>query len=514
MDFGERILCALFVTLIAATLARLYRMGAFRKRRPNEPPLDKGSIPWLGHGMTVKRNPAEFVKEMQKKHGNIFTVLVGGNYFHFVMDPHIYRSIIKQPKDKLDFDTFGSMVVFNAFGIRPTESQHKIVQTMSKKYLRGKGLAVLNQVMMEKLQVVLLLHSRGLCETERPWQQDGVFHFSYKTIFQAAFMTLFGTEPDQKAESKENAMESKIKQWDVLFGSFKKFDHLFPPMVLGILGPLGKKATHKLKTLFWDVLSIEKIHQRDNISSWVSEQDQCMTEMGMTEKVRTQFQLLLLWASQANTGPATFWILVHLLKYPEAMKAVKEELDRVLNETGQDVKSGSPFVQMSLDMIKTPLLDSAIEETLRLRAAPFLFRSVMQDMGLRTADGREYVLRKGDHLLLFPFVGLHMDPEIHRDPHTFQYDRFVKPDGTKKEFYKNGKMLRQSIMPWGAGPSMCPGRFFAVSEMKLFVITMLSYFDMELVNGDEDIPPVDASRYGIGVIHPIRDIQFRYRLKF
>ncbi|XP_066484950.1 7-alpha-hydroxycholest-4-en-3-one 12-alpha-hydroxylase-like [Tiliqua scincoides] len=510
MDFWESILCASLLALTAATLAGLYMMGTFRRRRPNEPPLDKGFIPWLGHAMNVKKNPAKFVEWMKKKHGDIFTVLLGGKYFHFVMEPLVYRSLIKESRENLDFFTFGSKVVLNAFGFQPTESHHKIVQTMSKKHLRGKRLTDLNQVMMEKLQAVLL-PSQDSSRKERPWQEDGVFHFSYKTIFQAAFMTLFGTESDQVAE---NATESKRTQWEMLFENFKKFDHLFPPMALGMLDPLGKKETQKLKNLFWDVLSIDKIGHKDNISSWVTEQDQSMAETGMTEKMRTQFQLFLLWASQANTGPATFWLLVHLLKYPEAMKAVREELGRVLKEMGQEVKPGSPFIQVSLDAIKTPLLDSAIEETLRLRAFPYLARSVVQDMNLRTADGREYMLRKRDNVLLAPFVGLHLDPEIHPDPHTFKYDRFVKPDGTKKEFYKNGKKLTFPIMPWGGGHSMCPGRFFAVSELKLFVIMMLSYFDMELVNRGEDIPPVDASRYGFGVAHPAHDIQFRYRLKF
>ncbi|XP_053118949.1 7-alpha-hydroxycholest-4-en-3-one 12-alpha-hydroxylase-like [Hemicordylus capensis] len=512
MNFWETILCAFLATLLSTILGGLYMMGAFRKRRPKEPPLDKGFIPWLGYGINFKKNPAEFLERMQRKHGDIFTVLVGGNYLHFVMDPHTYGTIIKESKDRLDFDTFASLIVFNALGIQPTESHHKIVQTISKKYLRGKNLSVLNQVMMEKLKIVMF-HSQGSGEGERPWQQDGVFHFSYKTIFQAAYLALFGTEPGQDVESKENTKGDKIIQPGQLFEAFQKFDHLFPQMALGMLDPLGKKESQRLKNLFCDMLSVEKIYQKENISGWLVEQDQLMAEAGMTEEMRTKFQLLLLWASQANAGPAAFWLLAYLLKHPEAMKAVREEVYNVLKETGQEVEPGGPLINVTLDQIKTPLLDSAVEETLRLRAGPFLFRSVMQDMDLKMDDGREYFLRKGDQLLLFPFVGLQMDPEIHPDPHTFKYDRFLNPDGTKREFSKNGKKLKYHSMPWGAGPSMCPGRFFAVSEMKLFVILLLLYFDMELVNVEEEIPPVDVSRYGFGTTHPSCDIQFKFRVK-
>ncbi|XP_054847784.1 7-alpha-hydroxycholest-4-en-3-one 12-alpha-hydroxylase-like [Eublepharis macularius] len=510
MHFWESVLCALLASLFSAILGGLYTAGAFRKRRPKEAPLDKGLIPWLGHGLSFKKNPVEFLEKMKKKHGDIFTVLVGGNYLNFVMDPHTYGTIIKESKDKLDFDTFASTVVFNVFGFHLSESHHKIKETVSKKYLRGKNLAELNQVMMENLKTVLL-KSRSSGDGERPWQQDGVFHFSYKAMFQASFMTLFGTDPPQSGCSKEISKDHTATQCGEWFEDFQKFDKYFPQMTIGIMDPLSKKEMERLRNFFWDVLSVEKLSQKDNISKWVAEIDRQMCETGMKEKMRTQFMFPLFWASQANVGPAIFWVFVHLLKHPEAMKAVKEEVDRILKETDQEVKPGSPLINVSLETIKTPVLDSAIQETLRLNVSPFLFRSIMEDMDLAMADGREYSLRKGDQLILSPFVGLHMDPEIYPDPQNFKYDRFLNPDGTKKEFYKNGEKLKYPIMPWGGGPSMCPGRFFAVNEMKIFVMLMVMYFDMELVNREEKIPPVVASRCGIGTSHPSHDIQFRYR---
>ncbi|KAH0627642.1 hypothetical protein JD844_003663 [Phrynosoma platyrhinos] len=102
-----------------------------------------------------------------------------------------------------------------------------------------------------------------------------------------------------------------------------------------------------------------------------------------------------------------------------------------------------------------------------------------------------------------------MDPEVHPDPHTFKYDRFVNP---KKQFYRYGGKLKQYIMPFGAGHSICPERSFAINEMKIFVILMFTYFDMELVNPEEEIPPVEESSYGFGTVKPSHDIQFKYQL--
>ncbi|KAH0627640.1 hypothetical protein JD844_003661 [Phrynosoma platyrhinos] len=508
MTFWETVLCASLASLLAIVLGGLYMIGAFRKRKPKEPPLDKGFIPWLGHGISFKKSPNAFLEGMRKKHGDIFTCLVGGNYLHFVLDPGTYEHLTRKSEDKLDFLEFASMISLNTFCYQPNEA-HKKVARMNSKHLKGKSLAILDHKLMEILQP-LMLQSQGSREGERSWQEDGLFHFSYKTIFQAAFLTLFGTEP----ENKENLKESELAQCEEMFEMFLKFDHFFPQMAFGMLDSSGKKETERLRNIFWDILSVEKVYQKENVSTWISEHDRQLDEIGMSEDTRTKFMFLHLWVSQVNTGPAVFWILTYLLKYPEAMKAVKEEVYRVLREIGQEVKPGNPFIHLALDMIKTPLLDSTIEETLRLRVSPFLFRSVKQDVDVKMADGKEYILRKGDALLLFPFLALHMDPEIHPEPHTFKYDRFVNPDGTRKEFYKNGEKLKHCIMPFGAGHSMCLGRFFAVSEMKIFIILMLSYFDMELVNPEEEIPPVEESSYGFGTLKPSHDIQFKYQLRF
>ncbi|XP_034298484.1 7-alpha-hydroxycholest-4-en-3-one 12-alpha-hydroxylase-like [Pantherophis guttatus] len=501
MKLWEMVLCALLSTLISLILGGLYRIGLFRQKRPKEPPLDKGLIPWLGHGLSFGKQPVPLLQQMRKKHGDIFTILVGGQYIHVLMDPHTYGFIFKKSKSKLDFGVFASNVVSKAFNFQPTTTHHKIGEDGSRKYLRGKSLLALNQSLMQNLKEILLESA------EEKWRQEGLWHFSYKTIFQAAFLSLFGTVPELTSNSKENTKERSCKPYEKLFEDFQQFDEYFPQMILNSIDSKTKKEIQRLKNYFWDLLSVEKIDKREDISIWLADQDQQLADAGMNEKMRTQVQLLFLWASQANTGPVTFWLLAYLLKHPEAMKAIRAEIDQVLKETGQEQNP----TNLSLQAIKTPLLDSAVEEALRLKAGSFVFRSVMEDLNLQMDDGKEYDLRKGDHLLLFPFLGLHMDPEIYPEPETFKYDRFLSPEGKRKEFFKNGKKLRTCILPFGGGPSMCPGRFFAVSEIKIFTILMLTFFDIELVNPEEELPSSIEHRIVIATAHPTRDIDFKFR---
>ncbi|ETE62728.1 7-alpha-hydroxycholest-4-en-3-one 12-alpha-hydroxylase, partial [Ophiophagus hannah] len=502
MKLWETVLCALLSTLISLIFGGLYTIGLFRQKRLKEPPLDKGLIPWLGHGLSFSKKPFPLLERMRKKHGDIFTLLVGGQYIHILMDPHTYRFIFKESKSKLDFGVFASNVVVKVFNFQPTTTHHKIGETGSRKYLRGKSLLALNQILMQNLKEILLDSAE-----EKDWCQDGLWSFSYKTIFLASFLSLFGAVPELEVNRKENTKERRCKRYEKLFEDFQQFDNFFPQMVLNNMDSKTKKEAQRLKNYFWDLLSVEKIDKREDISFWLVDQDRQLADAGMNEKMRTQVQLLYLWASQANTGPVTFWLLAYLLKHPDAMKAIRAEVEQVLKETGQEEN----LMNLSLQAIKTPLLDSAVEEVLRLKAGSFVFRTVMEDFRLQMDNGNEYDLRKGDHLLLFPFLGLHMDPEIYPEPQTFKYDRFLSPEGKRKEFFKNGKKLRTCIMPFGGGTSMCPGRFFAISEMKIFAILMLTHFDMELLNPEEELPSSVEHRIVVGTAHPTRDIDFKFR---
>ncbi|KAI5104600.1 cytochrome P450, family 8, subfamily B, polypeptide 1 [Silurus meridionalis] len=512
MSFLLQILLALFISLLGG----LYVLGALRRRRPGEPPLDKGPIPWLGHVLEFRRDTAKFLERMKKKHGDIFTVQLGGFYFTFLMDPLSFGSVVKEARAKLDFNEFAKHLVKRVFGYHPIEDDHKLIQAASNKHLMGDGLVLLTQSMMNNLQN-LMLHSIGsVSDGDRLWQEDGLFAYCYNIVFRAGYLALFGNELDKTSGSVEKAREVDRKESDELFREFRKYDQLFPKLAYGVLGPFEKMEAERLKRLFWDVLSVEKVATKENISDWVSESQQVRDERGVHKSMQDRHMFLLLWASQGNTGPASFWLLLFLIKNPDAMQAVKKEVDEVLHKTGQEVKRDGPPINLTRDMLlKTPVLDSAVEESLRLTAAPVLTRAVIQDMSLKMDNGREYKIREGDRVSLFPYTAVQMDPEIHPDPHTFKYDRFLTSDvGKKTEFYKGGKKVKYYTMPWGAGVSMCPGRFFAVNELKQFVFLMLTYFDFELKNPDEEIPDIDVRRWGFGTMQPTRDVPFKYRLRF
>ena len=130
------------------------------------------------------------------------------------------------------------------------------------------------------------------------------------------------------------------------------------------------------------------------------------------------------------------------------------------------------------------------------------------------AEGREFTLRCGDRLPLFPFLSPQKDPEIYTDPEVFKYDRCLSPDGSEnKDFCKDGKRLKNYSITWGAGHNQCLGRGYATSSTKQLVLLVLAHFDLELISPDVEMPESDLSRYGFGLMQPERDVPVRYRIR-
>jgi cytochrome P450 len=118
------------------------------------------------------------------------------------------------------------------------------------------------------------------------------------------------------------------------------------------------------------------------------------------------------WAAEANTIPAAFWTLIHLLEHPHIMHQVVGEIDglyttetdtmrhtererqrcmysRLLIQHAVDIVAQRPsqspiqaaeiyFTEQELSSMT--LLKNAIEETIRLHSPPILVRGVKEDV--------------------------------------------------------------------------------------------------------------------------------------
>ncbi|XP_061456051.1 cytochrome P450 7B1 [Rhineura floridana] len=485
--------------LALATVLALWALCVFcrRKRRPGEPPLINGWLPFLGEALKFRNDATKLLLSLQQKYGDVFTIHIAGRYITFLMNPLQFVSLTKNSK-YLDFRELANQISSQAFGHTSilnqnwpdmNENVHRAYQ-----YLLGKPLDVLSDNMMKNLQC--LFEKRFSQATD--WEMEKMHKFCFSLIFEASFVTLYGRDPIADGYSVTDAVGDKFKKFDA------NFSYLATNVPIELLGAT-KRIRKELISMFLP----------KNMARWLgtSEVVQYRKDvfdmyelLGDYDKAAHHFAFM--WASVGNTIPATFWAMYYLLRHPKALAVVRDEIDHLLQSTGQERRPGYHIRLTREQLDNLVYLESAINESFRLCSSSSNIRIAKEDFILKLEENQEVNLRKGDWVAIYPPV-LHMDPEVYEVPKKYKFDRFIEDGKKKTTFYKHGRKLKYFLMPFGSGISKCPGRFFAVNEIKLFLVLLLTYFDGEIM--EEKQVGLDKSRMSLGILMPDTDIAFRYR---
>nr|XP_034980306.1 cytochrome P450 7B1 isoform X1 [Zootoca vivipara] len=487
--------------LALATALALWALCVFcrRKRRPGEAPLINGWIPFLGEALNFRNDPTKFLLSLQQKYGDVFTVYLAGRYLTFIMNPLQFVSVAKSSK-YLQFKELSDQISTNAFD-HPTTLDHNLPDLHENvhkayQYLMGRPLDVLSDSMMGNLQGLF----EKMCSQATDWEMGDVNKFCFSLMFEASFLTLYGKDPGAADYSITEAIGDKFNKFDA------RFSYLATNVPIELLGA-AKRIRKELINVFLP----------ENMARWLGTSEVVEFRKDLFEMYevlrdydKAAHHFAFMWASVGNTIPATFWAMYYLLRHPEALAVVRDEIDHLLQSTGQERKPGYSIHLTREQLDNLVYLESAINESFRFCSSSTNIRIASEDFILKLEGNQEVSLRKGDWVAIYPPT-LHMDPEVYEDPKKYKFDRYIEDGKKKTTFYKQGRKLKYFLMPFGSGVSMCPGRFFAMNEIKVFLVLLLTYFDVEITE-DKQVGQ-DKSRIGLGILLPDTDIAFRYKLR-
>lgn len=432
--------------------------------RPGEAPLVRAPLPFLGHALAVGRDLRALLRDCQRAHGDVFTLLVAGQRMTFVLDPFSYPHVLKAQGD-LSFHELGEQFGQRAFGFEslPPGPDVDALYAAFSTHLKGAALTPLSERMESRLRAVFA-RAAGPA-----WRDESLYMFTARSIFTAGQEVLFGDGAGDEA----------------CLADFLRLDRWFTALAAGIpiaALPGVRRALHGL---------VDRVGVlRPDMSPFIRARVDALDRM-TPPRNRDHHEVAILWAAQANTLPAAFWSLAYLLRHPVARAEVTAEVrERGLGDLKQLVK-----------------LQSSVSEALRLSSGALTLRLALRDCHLTLESGQTFALRAGDRVALCPNV-THYDPDIFADPEAYRFDRFLA-DGGPRQFFKRGKRVPIPLMPYGGGVSMCPGRFLANNEVMQFVALALTELDLELLG--PALPPFDNARAGLGVLPPKGDVRCRLR---
>jgi cytochrome P450 len=165
-----------------------------------------------------------------------------------------------------------------------------------------------------------------------------------------------------------------------------------------------------------------------------------LTDMQLRDEVMTLFL-----AGHETTAMGMTWILNHLLRDNKLKERMVAEVKKLRN---------------SWDAVGNYYIQNVINEALRLYAPVWILA--------REAEGDdqlgEYAIHGGDRIIFSPYL-THRHPDFWENPEKFDPSRFDKEVAHRYAYF-----------PFGGGPRVCIGQYFALMEMTILLVNILKNF--------------------------------------
>jgi unspecific monooxygenase len=292
------------------------------------------------------------------------------------------------------------------------------------------------------------------------------------------------------------AMRQMLAEYGLTYARPHLWDMVLPPSI-PTLRDLGRRRFQRR----WMALMSEIMHARLSAPATEAPRDlfdllyaarDPETGKGFSsDQLRDQIATMIL-AGHETTAVTLFWSLFLLASAPDEQQRVADEA-RGVTITPDNAMDAIPR------LIRTR---AVISEALRLYPPAFtLVREAIQADRAGDID-----IPRHSVLMIAPWV-LHRHQRLWRDPDAFDPDRFMPPGASagSSPAASEPQPPRFAYMPFGAGPRVCVGAQFALTEATLVLAMLVRAFQISLAD-TEPVRPV-----AVVTTQPNRRVAFRCR---
>ncbi|KAK3503317.1 cytochrome P450 [Neurospora crassa] len=262
----------------------------------------------------------------------------------------------------------------------------------------------------------------------------------------------------------------------------------------------GVEAFSRRVTQFQRGEKIDDGADMSDISDVVLERNTALERHEWSYQERAASELLVLFASNTNTQPVLFWLILYIYSTPGLVNTLRQEvaLFITLSDSHHNKKDITAIDTSGLSR-ECQLLKSIILETLRLAFGAVSTRFVKRPITVQDGN-HNHKLYPGTFLSV-PHSFSQRDPSLYPDPHKFVPDRFLETDPS------SGKLVAKygKLRPWGAGASMCRGRVFAEKELMAIGAALVTLWNIGPVGGGEWTVPEMVG--GLGPVKPKEEVR-------
>ena len=306
------------------TIIFFYRVYILIFRRKGEPEIVPGSILW-GNAKQFAEDAVAFLHKSQAKFGDVFTIRLLNQHLTIINDPHTYERFCKEKA--FDFDQIQEQVNMNVFSFKIVNSRAMIKE--AGKTVKGQNLiSGMRQFSRHLNDAFTATHTMDVNGNttkdflDHEWKEDGLRNMASKTMFQAIFRTVFGTE-------KPN----DVFKADTVYRNFDIYHRYFNFLWLGLPVKLFPEACRALEVLIQQPDTADVI-AREDVSPFVRFSVQHMKAHNQPESDILGYNLVYLHVNY-NTFRVTYWFIYMLMTHPEALEALAQEVKETVERKSE-----------------------------------------------------------------------------------------------------------------------------------------------------------------------------------
>jgi cytochrome P450 family 110 len=419
--------------------------------------------------------PLEYIEDFAQIYGDTFTLKSPkGNYAVYFSHPQALEQIFTA--DSTNLGTGGGNI-----GLEFLLGQNSLLALSGERHQRQRQLLAppfhgeKMRIYGETIQEI----THQVCDS---WLQNKAFNIRdtmQEIALRVILRVVFGFDEGSRLQELQKLLSSVLE----FLGSplmSAGFFFSFLQKDLGAWSPWGRMMLQiqKIDELIYAHIKERKAesdqpesyqNRRDILSLMMSaryDDGQPMSDVELRDELMT-----LLVAGHETTASALVWALYWIDRLPQVREKLQKELQSLDGNTEPTT------------IAKLPYLTAVSQESLRMypivaNAFARFATSPMEIMG--------YQLPKGTMIIPSIYMAHHRQ-EVYPQPKQFKPERFLERQFSPYEF-----------LPFGGGSRRCLGMAFAQYEMKIVLATILSKFQVSMVNKR----PVRPVRRGLTLAAP------------
>ncbi|CCL98915.1 uncharacterized protein FIBRA_00922 [Fibroporia radiculosa] len=470
MASSAEVICALLAIVVGFVVIR-------KKTDPlHHIPAIGPTAPLLSYLGAIRflNNAREVLQEGYDKY-KIFKVSMFDRWIVVVSGAKMNEELRKVPDEQMSFMEAIDLMIQSKYTIAPDILVHPIHITVIKEQLT-KNLAPLFPDVAEEVR---LAFQELIPAKDDEWVSVPGYDTIAAVIARASNRVFVGVPLCRNAEYLKLAttFTAEVMKGCTVLAFFPDF---LKPLI-GPFLPWSRRAIRRMHPLLRPVIE-ERLRQREeNGDDWSDKPNDLLMwiidearRVGLNEPIDLWVQGVLVSNFTAiHTSTITFThALFHLAANPEYIKPLREEVEEVIRQ-----ENGWTKVSMN----KMWKLDSFLKESSRVNGVSGIAVTRIALTDVTLSDGT--LLPMGT-VVTAAAASTHLDEENYDKPDIFDPFRFSNMRAEESEKNRHHYVSTSAeYIGFGHGRHACPGRFFAVNELKIMLATIILYYDVKFADG-------------------------------